>query len=176
MEIKKGKRPHIAEAAYLPERVQVFSQGMLLREAGYSCKEGAIWFAASRERVRIAFTEDLMAETQKAVSSLRLAVAEGKLPPPLEHSPKCIRCSLLPICLPDEVNWFRKGAVPRTPPPPARPALPLYVETPGARIGKSAAVLTFHLMRCRNLFWPGRSTFQHQPCMNCCVATYRLPG
>ena len=142
MDIKKGKRPHVEEAAYLPERVQVCAQGLLLREAGYTCEEGAIWFAASRERVRIAFTDELIAETRKAVTSLRLAVEEGILPPPLEHSPKCNRCSLLAICLPDEVNWFRSGAVPRTPPPPARPALPLYVETPGARIGKTAQALT----------------------------------
>ena len=143
VDFKKGKRPHIAEAAYLPERVQVCAQGLLLRETGYACAEGAIWFAASRERVRITFSEELITETQNAIISLRLAVAEGILPPPLEHSSKCNRCSLLPICLPDEVNWFRTGGnVPRTPPPAARPALPLYVETPGARIGKSAAVLT----------------------------------
>ncbi len=142
VDIKKGKRPHVEEAAYLPERVQVCAQGLLLREAGYTCEEGAIWFAASRERVRIAFTDELIAATKDAITGLRLAVEDGILPPPLDHSPKCNRCSLLPICLPDEVNWFRKGAVPRTPPPPARPALPLYVETPGARIGKTAQALT----------------------------------
>ena len=74
--------------------------------------------------------------TLRAVSELRLTVAAGRLPPPLDHSPKCPRCSLLPICLPDEVNWFRRGALPRTPPPAASPALPLYVQTPGARITK----------------------------------------
>lgn len=142
VDIKKGKRPHVEEAAYLPERVQVCAQGLLLREVGYTCDEGAIWFAASRERVRIAFTDELIAATRNALTALRLAVEEGILPPPLEHSPKCNRCSLLSICLPDEVNWFRTAAIPRTPPPPARPALPLYVETPGARIGKTAEALT----------------------------------
>lgn len=136
VDVKAGKRPHTAEGAYLPERVQVCAQGLLLREAGYRCDEGALWFAESRERVRVAFTDELVATTLRAASELRLVVASGRLPPPLDHSPKCPRCSLLPICLPDEVNWFRRGALPRTPPPAASPALPLYVQTPGARIAK----------------------------------------
>jgi len=142
VDVKKGKRPHVEDAAYLPERVQVCAQGLLLRAAGYSCEEGAIWFAASKERVRIMFSDELISETLDAIETLRLAVEANVLPPPLEHSPKCNRCSLLPICLPDEVNWFRTGAIPRTPPPPARPSLPLYVQAPGARIGKAASVLT----------------------------------
>jgi CRISPR-associated exonuclease Cas4/CRISPR-associated protein Cas1 len=141
VDVKAGKRPHIAEGAHLPERVQVCAQGLLLRDAGYRCDEGALWFAGGRERVRVPFTEDLIAETLRAASDLRLSVAAGRPPPPLDHSPKCPRCSLLPICLPDEVNWFRKGAIPRTPPPAARPALPLYVQVPGARVSKRDATL-----------------------------------
>lgn len=136
VDIKTGKRPHVAEGAHLPERVQVCVQALLLREAGYRCDEGALWFADSRERVRVDLTDELIATTLRAASELRLSVAAGRLPPPLDHSPKCVRCSLLPVCLPDEVNWFRKGAIPRTPPPAASPALPLYVQAPGARITK----------------------------------------
>ncbi|MBA3811376.1 MAG: CRISPR-associated endonuclease Cas1 [Caulobacteraceae bacterium] len=142
IDIKVGKRPHVAEGAWLPERVQVAVQGLLLRDAGYRCDEGALWFADSRERVAVPLSEDLVAVALGAASDLRLSVASGRIPPPLDHSPKCPRCSLLPVCLPDEVNWFRKGAIPRTPPPAARPALPLYVQTPGARVGKSGATLT----------------------------------
>lgn len=141
VDVKAGKRPHVAEGAWLPERVQVCVQALLLREAGYACSEGAIWFAESRERVRVVLDEELIAATLRAASELRLTVAAGRLPPPLDHSPKCARCSLLPVCLPDEVNWFRKGAIPRTPPPPASPALPLYVQTPGARVTKKDLTL-----------------------------------
>ena len=136
VDVKTGKRPHVAEGAYLPERVQVCVQALLLRDAGYLCEEGALWFADSRERVRVPLTGELVAVTLRAASELRLSVAAGRPPPPLDHSPKCPRCSLLPICLPDEVNWFRKGAIPRTPPPAARPSLPLYVQQPGARVTK----------------------------------------
>ncbi|MGO9135026.1 MAG: CRISPR-associated endonuclease Cas1 [Methylovirgula sp.] len=136
VDIKTGKRPHVAEGAYQPERVQVCIQGLLLRDAGYRCAEGALFFAASRERVRVPFDEELVSASLRAASELRLTIASGRLPPPLDHSPKCPRCSLLPICLPDEVNWFKSAAIPRTPPPAASPALPLYVQKPGARITK----------------------------------------
>lgn len=138
---KKGRRPHVAEGAYLPERVQIAVQGLLLREAGYTCTEGALWYVESRERVRIPLTDELIATALSAASDLRLAAAARHIPPPLDHSAKCIRCSLLPVCLPDEVNMFRHGDVPRTPPPPADAAMPLYVQTPGARIGRSGEQL-----------------------------------
>ena len=136
VDVKTGKRPHVAEGAYLPERVQVCVQGLLLREAGYTCDEGALWFAASRERVRVPFTDELVATTLRAASELRLAVAGGRIPPPLDNSPKCPRCSLMPVCLPDEVAYFSRGQIPRTPPPAATVALPLYVQSPGTRVKK----------------------------------------
>lgn len=141
VDTKAGKRPHVAEGAWAPERVQIAVQGLLLREAGYTCEEGALWFAESRERVRVPLTPELIAEALQAASALRLSVAAGRPPPPLENSPKCPRCSLLPVCLPDEVNWMRRGAIARTPPPAARPALPLYIQTPGARVTKRDATL-----------------------------------
>lgn len=141
VDVKTGKRPHVAEGAYLPERVQVCVQGLLLREAGYACEEGALWFAGSRERVRVRFTEDLVAEALRAASELRLAVAARRIPPPLDNSPKCLRCSLMPVCLPDEVNALARGTIARTPPPPARTALPLYVQAQGARVSRSGGTL-----------------------------------
>lgn len=141
IDTKKGKRPHVAEGAYEPERVQVCAQALILEEAGYKVGEGAIWYAGSRERVRIALDEELRAKTRTAISELRLAAAAGRLPPPLVDSPKCTRCSLAGICLPDEVAFFRRGIAPRPLNPAADTALPLYVQEPGARISKSGEVL-----------------------------------
>jgi CRISPR-associated exonuclease Cas4/CRISPR-associated protein Cas1 len=141
IDTKKGKRPHVAEGAYEPERVQVCAQALILEDAGYKVAEGAIWYAGSRERVRIALDEELRARTRAAISGLRLAAAAGRLPPPLVDSPKCTKCSLAGICLPDEVTFFRRGLAPRPLNPSADTALPLYVQEPGARIGKSGEVL-----------------------------------
>lgn len=141
IDTKKGKRPHVAEGAYEPERVQVCAQALILEDAGYRVAEGAIWYAGSRERVRIALDGELRARTREAISRLRLAAASGRLPPPLIDSPKCTRCSLAGICLPDEVAFFRRGLAPRPLNPAASTALPLYVQEPGARIAKSGETL-----------------------------------
>jgi len=141
IDTKKGKRPHVAEGAYEPERVQVCAQALILEDAGYKVTEGAIWYAGSRERVRIALDEGLRAATRAAISNLRLAAAAGRLPPPLVDSPKCTKCSLAGICLPDEVTFFRRGLAPRPLNPSADTALPLYVQEPGARVTKSGEVL-----------------------------------
>ena len=55
VDYKRGKRPHVERGAYDPERVQLCVQGMLLREHGYECDEGVLYFVGSRERVRVAF-------------------------------------------------------------------------------------------------------------------------
>ena len=114
VDYKRGKRPHVAAGAYEPERVQLSVQGLLLEENGYRCTEGVLYFAESRERVRVVFDEALRAATRGAIGGLRLVAVGGRIPPPLRDSPKCPRCSLVGICLPDEVNHFhRTGSAPR---------------------------------------------------------------
>jgi CRISPR-associated endonuclease Cas1/CRISPR-associated protein Cas4 len=138
VDYKRGKRPHVEKGAYAPERVQLCAQGMLLEEQGYECTEGVLYFVAGRERVRVIFDEELRHETRQAIQGLRLAAAAGRIPPPLVDSPKCPRCSLVGICLPDEVNFLRdaeKGEL--------RPlgvtrdeALPMHVQAKGAKVSK----------------------------------------
>ena len=137
VDFKKGKRPHVDAGAYEPERVQVCAQAMILEDNGYKVKQGALWYAGSREKVPVALSDELRARTLEAISGLRAAAVSGKRPPPLENSPKCPRCSLAGICLPDETNLFRKGHPPRPLNPSDDPALPLYVQSPGAHLRKS---------------------------------------
>jgi CRISPR-associated exonuclease Cas4/CRISPR-associated protein Cas1 len=141
VDYKRGKRPHLAEGAYEPERVQICAQALILEDAGYAVEEGALWYAGSRERVRVALDAELRALTLRSIAELRLTAASGRRPPPLENSPKCPRCALAGICLPDEVNFFRKGQVPRMLNPADDPALPLHIQAPGARLRKSGEAL-----------------------------------
>ena len=141
VDFKKGKRPHVAAGAYDPERVQVCAQGMILEDNGYTVGHGALWYAGSREKVPVVLDSELRARTLEAISGLRAAASAGRRPPPLDNSPKCPRCSLAGICLPDETNLFRKGHPPRPLNPADDPALPLYVQTPGARLRKSGEQL-----------------------------------
>ncbi len=145
IDYKRGKRPHVKRGAYDPERVQLCVQGLILREHGYRCDEGVLYFVAGRERVRVVFDDELIAATERAVEGLRNVAHGGTIPPPLEDSPKCPRCSLVSICLPDEVNHLallsRPGAAPRPIAVPATDALPLYVQARGAKVAKSGETL-----------------------------------
>ena len=142
VDYKKGKRPHVAQGAYSPERVQLCLQGLLLQEHGYECSEGILYYAESRERVRVSFDDDLKSKTLSAVSGLRLIAAGGQIPPPLEDSPKCPRCSLVSICLPDEVNFLKHL---KTQPRPVAvfrdDKLPVYVQAHRAAVRKSGETL-----------------------------------
>ncbi len=150
IEYKRGKSPDLPERAYLPERAQVCAQVLLLREHGYRCDEAFIYFAGDRRRVPIDITEELERTTLDAAERIRAIVRTGIIPPPLDDSPKCGGCSLIGICLPDEVNCLREDDAPsedaragettravRRLHPARDEKLPLYVQEPGARISLS---------------------------------------
>ncbi|MGH9802306.1 MAG: CRISPR-associated endonuclease Cas4g/Cas1g, partial [Blastocatellia bacterium] len=67
----------------------------------------ALYFAASQQRVRVEFTDELIARTLALLAEARQVAAGGEIPAPLVDSPKCPRCSLVGICLPDEVNLLK---------------------------------------------------------------------
>ncbi|CAL1241050.1 CRISPR-associated endonuclease Cas4g/Cas1g [Candidatus Methylocalor cossyra] len=137
VDYKRGKRPHVAAGAYDPERVQLCAQGLLLREHGYTSEAGWIYYQSSRERVKVPFDEPLIRLTQDAIAGARAMAAGDTPPPPLEDSPKCPRCSLVGICLPDEVRFLRQaGPPPRLILPAHDRALPLYVQSPRAYVRK----------------------------------------
>lgn len=142
VDYKRGRRPHVARGAYDPERVQLCAQALLLEEHGYQVPEGVLYFVASKERVPVQFDDELRTATRTAAAGLRLIASGGQCPPPLENSPKCPRCSLAAICLPDELHYLRTG---QTPPRPlavgGAAALPLYVQARGAKVAKKGDVL-----------------------------------
>ncbi|MGE0129718.1 MAG: CRISPR-associated endonuclease Cas1 [Blastocatellales bacterium] len=107
VDYKRGEAPDLPEGAWEPERVQVCLQGLLLRENGYECDYGALYFAASQTRVTVEFTDELIARTLELLDEARRVAEGGVIPAPLVDSPKCPRCSLVGICLPDEVNLLR---------------------------------------------------------------------
>lgn len=142
VDYKNGKRPHVAKGAHEPERVQLCVQGMLLEDAGFEVTEGVLYFMGSRERVIVKFDDELRQQTANALAALRLLVMGGQIPPPLIDSPKCSRCSLASICLPDETWLMRGGASVPRPIALREPAgLPLYVQARGAKVSKAGNVL-----------------------------------
>jgi CRISPR-associated protein Cas1 len=145
IDYKRGRRPHVAQGAYEPERIQVCLQALLLEEHGYRVEVGAIYYAQGRERVRIELDAALRDAARAAVSGLRLLVSQGRIPPPLRDSPKCPRCALVTICLPDEVRALAGSALaPRPIAVPPDTALPLVVQSQQARISKDGDTLKIH--------------------------------
>ncbi|HMS83189.1 MAG TPA: CRISPR-associated endonuclease Cas1 [Nitrospira sp.] len=148
VDYKRGKRPHVEKGAWEPERVQVCAQGLLLREQGYECDGGVLYFVGSRERVVVSFDSELIERTLELIAGMRQLAKGGAMPPPLVDSPKCPRCSLVRICLPDEIGWLRHhtddehaASTIRRLLPARHDALPLYVQQPGARVGKQGDCL-----------------------------------
>ena len=143
VDYKRGSVPDIPERAWEPERVQLCAQGLILRDAGYQCDQGELYFIESKRRVTIPFDDALVNRTRQLASDFRHVLAKGELPPPLVDSPKCPRCSLVGICLPDETNLLThaapadSAAKPIRKLLPSRPeALPFYVQEQGAYVGK----------------------------------------
>lgn len=142
VDYKRGKRPHAAKGAWEPERVQLAVQALLLEEHGFEVSEGILYFAGSRERVRIPFDQELREAALAAAAGLRLIAMGGQIPPPLDNSPKCPRCSLCSICLPDEIHYLRRSEQPPRPlAVEGRPALPMYVQARGAKVSRKGEVL-----------------------------------
>lgn len=138
LEYKRG-RPRSSDAPlWDPELVQLCAQVLLLRDAGYTVDHAEVYFSDTRTRHQITIDQRLIAQTLAAVADLRANVARDQAPPPLVDSPKCVRCSLVGLCLPEEVNALRERTFGR----PRRlvasdpAATPLYATTPGSRLAK----------------------------------------
>jgi len=143
VDYKHGYVPDSPDGAWEPERVQLCAQGLILRENGFRCVSGILYYIDSRRRVTINFDDELIGRTRELLRQLRAVAAAGRIPPPLDDSPKCPRCSLVGICLPDETRLLAcptslptRGEVRRL--MPARDdALPLYIQDQGTTLGKS---------------------------------------
>jgi len=87
------------------DRMQLGLQCLVLRDNGYACNAGIIYYRGTKQRVPLKLTAELEAWVITKIAEARL-VAAGPIPPPLIDSPKCARCSLAPVCLPDETRML----------------------------------------------------------------------
>src|SRR5262249_7361223 len=71
--------------------------------------------------------------------------SDGTIPPPLQDSPKCPRCSLVSVCLPDEMKLLEQpepqSGASRRLIAPASDQRALYLNTPGLSVGRSSETL-----------------------------------
>jgi CRISPR-associated protein Cas1 len=121
-----------------PDRVQLCAQGLILEDNGYRCSSGVLYYAATRQRFVVPFDAALRQRVVEVAAEARKVAAQALPPPPLVDSPKCPRCSLVGICLPDEVNLLRGVALAevRRLVPARDDAGPVYVLEQGTVVGK----------------------------------------
>jgi CRISPR-associated protein Cas1 len=128
------------------DRVQVGLQALLLEEAGYEVKEAVLYYAAEKLRLTIPVDSALRSEALATLEAARVC-AGGPRPLPLVNDPRCIRCSLQPICLPDEVNCERSEShgelpSPRKIWPPRDEGMQIVAQQNGTRVGVKGMALT----------------------------------
>jgi CRISPR-associated protein Cas1 len=166
VDYKKGKPREIdgALVAWPSDRVQIAAQALVLRDNGYSCDEGILYYATTKQRVRVVIDDALITEAEQFLVQARNTAISNQIPDPLVDSPKCPRCSLVGICLPDETNALRARALKfedgcavqmemfdkdrGTATPSVRQLIaprealrPLYLNSQGMRVGKSGEVI-----------------------------------
>ena len=111
VEYKHGK-----EGKWLNDHVQLCAQALCLEERlpnKAAIPYGYIFYFGSRKRVQVYFTAALRAKTLAAIElAFQIAVLDTP-PPPLDGkvAARCRDCSLLSLCLPEEVKLLssRKG-------------------------------------------------------------------
>jgi len=134
-------------ALWPTDRMQLGLQMMLLRDNGYHCSRGIIYYRATKQRVALDYTPELEAWILSNIAEARRVAASPHRPPPLVDSPKCVRCSLAPVCLPDETVRLKQAPTEGDAVPPRRlmaardDTRALYLNTPGLHIGIRDRVL-----------------------------------
>src|ERR1700689_661111 len=87
------------------DKMQLGLQALILRDNGYACDEGIIYYRSTKQRVRLPITPELENWILQNIAEAKRVIT-GPIPAPLIHSPKCVRCSLAPVCLPDETRML----------------------------------------------------------------------
>ncbi len=132
------------------DKMQLGLQALILRDNGYHCNEGVIYYRATKQRVRLPITPELENWVLQKIAEAKRIIT-GPIPAPLVHSPKCVRCSLAPVCLPDETRMLAQPPTEDSPPQPSDAprrliaarddTRALYLNTPGYRVGCKDEVL-----------------------------------
>ena len=107
VEYKRGQ-----QGQWLNDHIQLCAQALCLEERRPGkplIPHGYIYYVGSQRRVMVTFTQQLRAKTKAAIAQALKVAALETPPPPLtgKLAARCPNCSLLPICLPDEVKLLQ---------------------------------------------------------------------
>lgn len=129
--------------AWPSDRLQVCAYTLLLEEhTDTSIEEARIRYHATNTTVRVPVDEKAREDVRKAVVRARELSQSVERPPVATNDRLCLRCSLAPVCLPEEErlardeNWEPVRLFPQD-----RERQTIHVTTHGARIGRSGETL-----------------------------------
>jgi CRISPR-associated exonuclease Cas4 len=83
------------------DRVQICAQALCLEEMlGVAIPHADLFYGKIRRHVRVELDSDLRQLTRDSAAQLHRLIRSG-LTPPADPGPKCRRCSLRPLCMPE---------------------------------------------------------------------------
>lgn len=107
-EHKRGRSARGADgrpAAWQSDRVQIIAYAALVEEqTGREVSEGRVRYHADNVLVHVPFYEASRAELERAIARARELQATVERPPVAGNERLCVKCSLAPVCLPEEAR------------------------------------------------------------------------
>ena len=136
-------------AAWDSDALQVSAYGMLLEEhVGKPVPEGRIRYHAENVTVRVPLDQTARDGVLAGIQRARELRESTERPPIAANDRLCLRCSLAPVCLPEEERLAKDGewdAVRLF--PPERDGQVVHVVEPGARVRRASDTLTVEFPR-----------------------------
>lgn len=107
-EHKRGRSARAGDgkpAAWPSDRVQIIAYAALVEEqTGREVVEGRVRYHADNVLVHVPFDDAARAELGRAIARARELQATVERPPVAENERLCAKCSLAPVCLPEEAR------------------------------------------------------------------------
>ena len=107
-EHKRGRSARTREgvaAAWPSDRLQVIAYAALVEEhTGREVLEGRVRYHADNVLVHVPFDAQAREDLARAVARARALQASVERPPVAENERLCVKCSLAPVCLPEEAR------------------------------------------------------------------------
>jgi CRISPR-associated protein Cas1 len=130
-------------AAWPSDRIQVIAYALMVEDAfGQPVPEGRIRYHAANVTVRVPIDDQARADLHETIASAHRLRESVDRPPIAENERLCQRCSLAPVCLPEEVRQDRDpGRVPVRLFPADADGATLHVVSQGAQVGCSRDTL-----------------------------------
>jgi CRISPR-associated protein Cas1 len=139
----KSRREGKVATAWPSDRLQVVAYAVMIESAtGQSVTEGRVRYHADNVTVRIPIDAQARADLIEKIATARRLRETTERPPVTDNERLCVRCSLAPVCLPEEVRQADDpGHEPVRLYPPDRDGTTLHVVTPGASVGRDGESL-----------------------------------